>query len=283
MSPSRLLLAFAGAAPRYPFWRTSPWRKGARGTMQIAILPEISAIFVLVFARVGTLVMLMPGIGERFIFSRARLSLAFFIALMVVPIARPSLRVPGDVSGVVALLIGELLIGLVIGLCARLVMACLQTAGTLVAQTMGLGFAMTVDPTGGMQNPSIGNFLTMLGITLILTTDLHHIAIAAIHESYRLLPPGGAVDMTDVMALAIRSTARGFALAIQISAPFLVFGLLFNLGLGVLARMMPQLQVFFLAVPASIMGGMLVLLVVLGVMMSVFIDDLGAFLRQFTG
>ena len=83
--------------------------------MQIAILPEISAIFVLVFARVGTLVMLMPGIGERFIFSRARLSLAFFIALMIVPIARPSLRVPGDVSGVVTLLIGELLIGLVIG------------------------------------------------------------------------------------------------------------------------------------------------------------------------
>ena len=83
--------------------------------------------------------------------------------------------------------------------------------------------------------------------------------------------------------IAIRSTARGFALAIQISAPFLIFGLLFNLGLGVLARMMPQLQVFFLAVPASIMGGMLVLLVVLGVMMSVFIADLGAFLRQFTG
>jgi flagellar biosynthetic protein FliR len=272
MSPSRLLSALAGAEPRRPSWRASPWRKGARGTMQIAILPEISALFVLVFARVGTLVMLMPGIGERFIFSRARLSLAFFIALMIVPVARPSLRVPGDVSGVVTLLVGELLIGLVIGLCARLVMACLQTAGTLVAQTMGLGFAMTVDPTGGMQNPSIGNFLTMLGITLILTTDLHHIAIAAIHESYRLLPPGGAVDMTDVMALAI-----------QISAPFLVFGLLFNLGLGVLARMMPQLQVFFLAVPASIMGGMLVMLVVLGVMMSVFIDDLGAFLRQFTG
>ena len=283
MSPSRLLPAYAGAGSRRTHWRASPWRKGARGTMQIAILPEISAIFVLVFARVGTLVMLMPGIGERFIFSRARLSLAFFIALMIVPIARPSLRVPGDVSGVVSLLIGELLVGLVIGLCARLVMACLQTAGTLVAQTMGLGFAMTVDPTGGMQNPSIANFLSMMGITLILASDLHHIALAAIHESYRLLPPGGAVDLTDTMALAVRSTARGFALAIQISAPFLVFGLLFNLGLGVLARMMPQLQVFFLAVPASIMGGMLVLLVVLSVMMSVFIDDLGAFLRQFTG
>lgn len=278
MSLSRLQPAFAGAGPRHP-----RWRKGACGTMQIAILPEISALFVLVFARVGTLVMLMPGIGERFIFSRSRLSLAFFIALMIVPVARPSLRIPPDVSGIVALLIGELLIGLIIGVCARLVMACLQTAGTLVAQTMGLGFAMTVDPTGGLQNPSIGNFLTMLGTTLILTTDLHHIAIAAIHESYRLLPPGGVPEMPDILTLAVQSAARGFALAVQISAPFLVFGLLFNLGLGVLARMMPQLQVFFLAVPASILGGMLVLLVVVGVMMSVFLNDLGAFLRQFTG
>ncbi|MCU4180606.1 flagellar biosynthetic protein FliR [Bosea sp. BH3] len=251
--------------------------------MQIAILPEISALFVLVFARVGTLVMLMPGIGERFIFSRARLSLAFFIALMLLPVARPVLRVPTDMTGVSTLLISELLIGLIIGLSARLVMAALQTAGTLVAQAMGLGFAMTVDPTGGMQNPSIGNFLTMLGITLILTTDLHHLAIAAIHESYRLLPPGGMPDLTDILSLVVRAAARGFALAIQISAPFLVFGLLFNLGLGVLARMMPQLQVFFLAVPASILGGMLILLVVVGVMMSVFMDDLGAFLRQFTG
>jgi flagellar biosynthetic protein FliR len=279
MSLSLLHPAMAvGAAQRHP-----GWRKGGRGTMQIAILPEISAIFVLVFARVGTMVMLMPGIGERFIFSRARLSLAFFIALMLVPLARPLLRVPADMPGIVGLLVGEILIGLIIGLCARLVMACLQTAGIIVAQTMGLGFAMTVDPTGGMQNPSIGNLLTMLGITLILTTDLHHLAIAAIHESYRLLPPGGFPDVTDVMTLAVRSTAQGFALAVQIAAPFIVFGLLFNLGLGVLARMMPQLQVFFLAVPASILGGMFVLLAVVGVMMNVFLDDLGSFLRQFTG
>ncbi|GAU83995.1 flagellar biosynthesis protein FliR [Bosea sp. BIWAKO-01] len=265
-----------------PQWRPE-WRKGPAGTMQIAILPEIGALFVLVFARVGTLVMLMPGIGERFIFSRARLSLAFFIALMIVPMARTIITPPGDMPALVGLLISELLIGLTIGLSVRLVMACLQSAGAIVAQTMGLGFAMTVDPTGGMQNPSIGNFLTMLGITLILVTDLHHVAIAAIHESYRLLPPGGFPDVGDMMTLAIRAATQGFALAVQISAPFIVFGLLFNLGLGVLARMMPQLQVFFLAVPASILGGMLVLLAVVGVMMGVFLEDLGNFLRQFTG
>ncbi len=261
----------------------SRWRGNLGSPMQIAILPEISALFVLVFARVGTLVMLMPGIGERFILSRGRLALAFFVALVIMPMARGVITVPTDPATLGGLLISEILIGLSIGACVRLLMGALQTAGLIVAQTMGLGFAMTVDPTGGMQNPSIGNLLSMLGITLILASDLHHVALVAIHESYRLLPPGGFPDVGDVLALAVKAMTRGFALAVQISAPFIAFGLLFNLGLGVLARLMPQMQVFFLAIPASILGGMLVFLAAIGVMMGVFLEDLGAFLRQLTG
>lgn len=251
--------------------------------MQIPLLPEISTVFVLVFARIGTMVMLMPGIGERFIMSRARLSLAFFIALMITPMARPLITLPTQTAGLITLLLSEILIGLSIGVSVRILMSALQSGGLIVAQTMGLGFATTVDPTGGLQNPSIGNLLTMLGIALIMASDLHHVAIVAMHESYRLLPPGGLPGMGDVLSLAMLAMTKGFALAVQIAAPFIVFGLLFNIGLGVLARMMPQLQVFFLAVPASILGGMLVLLAVLGVMMSVFLDDLGGFLRQLTG
>lgn len=273
-SASLFLRSPAGA----PFWRGSRVRP-----MQIAILPEISALFVLVFARVGTLVMLMPGIGERLILSRGRLSLAFFVSLVILPMARGTITIPQDPAGLGGLLIGEILIGLVIGATVRLLMGALQTAGFIIAQTLGLGFAVTVDPTGGLQNPSLANFLSMLGITLILAADLHHIALAAIHESYRLLPPGGFPEIGDVMTLAVKAMAQGFSLAVQISAPFIVFGLLFNLGLGVLARLMPQMQVFFLAVPASILGGMLVLLATVGVMMGVFLDDLGAFLRQFIG
>lgn len=278
-APPRLALCMGGGRPE------TGWREGRCDRMQIQIplLPEISTVFVLVFARIGTLVMLMPGIGERFIMSRGRLSLAFFIALMITPMARPLITLPTETAGLVSLLISEILIGLSIGVCVRMLMASLQTAGVIVAQTMGLGFAMTVDPTGGLQNPSIGNLLTMLGITLILTSDLHHVSIAAMHESYRMLPPGGLPEMSDMVQLAIRAVTQGFALAVQIAAPFVVFGLLFNIGLGVLARMMPQLQVFFLAIPASILGGMLVLLAVIGVMMSVFLDNLGDFLRQLTG
>ncbi len=251
--------------------------------MTVAILPELSALFVLVFARVGTLVMLLPGLGERIIQARARLAVAVFLALMMMPVARPVMTLPTEPVGLMGLLLGEIMIGFILGFSSRLIMAALQTAGAIVAQQLGLGFATTIDPAAGAQNPSIGNLLSLLGITLILVTDLHHLAIVAIHESYRLLPPGGMPDINDAMMLAVMATARGFKLAVQISAPFIVFGLLFNLGLGVLARLMPQLQVFFLAVPASIMIGMLVLLAVLGVMMSSFLEELGAHMRLLTG
>jgi flagellar biosynthetic protein FliR len=251
--------------------------------MTIAILPEISALFALVFARVGALIMLLPGLGERVILSRARLSVAVFVALMMVPLVRDRLVVPQAPQAVIGLLLSELMVGLAIGIAARILVGTLQTAGTIIANQLGLGFAMTVDPAGGAQNPSIANLLALLGAALVLTLDLHHIAIGAIHESYRLLPPGGPLMIEDMMKLAIMTTAQSFSLAVQISAPFIVFGLLFNLGLGILSRLMPQLQVFFIAVPASIIIGMLVLFATIGVMMNAYTDAIGQFLSQLMG
>jgi flagellar biosynthetic protein FliR len=251
--------------------------------MTVTILPELAALFMLVFARVGTMVMLMPGLGERFVMMRARLVVAVFLAFLMLPIARPLMAVPTDPGAVFSLLIIEILIGALLGLSARLIMTALQTAGVIVANQIGLGFATAVDPAMGQQNPSIGNFLTLLGITLILVTDLHHLAIAAIVGSYSTLPPGLLPQAGDASRLGLMAVAKSFALAVQISAPFIVFGLLFNLGLGVLARLMPQFQVFFLGAPASILIGMAILAAVTGVMMTVFLGELGGFLNQIGG
>ena len=242
-------------------------------------IPELSAAFLLTFARVGTMVMLMPGIGEAMVSPRLRLAFALLLSLVLFPFTRtllPSLAGPATAG--IGLLVGEIAVGLVIGLSVRMIIAALQTAGTVAAQQMGLAFATTVDPTMGGQQASIANLLTLLGVTLVLTMDLHHLAIAAIKDSYALLPPTGIPDTGDAASLAVRAAARGFALAVQISAPFIAFGVLFNLGLGVLARLMPQLQVFFLAMPAGILAGMAVLLAVLGVVMTVFLGNLGDFL-----
>jgi len=136
---------------------------------------------------------------------------------------------------------------------------------------MGLGFVTEIDPTQGQQGAIVGNFLAMLGVTLIFATDMHHLVIAATNDSYKLFAPGAIPLIGDVAALTTRTVAGAFRIGIQLSAPFLVFGLLFNVGLGVLSRLMPQMQVFFVGLPLSIMLGLVVLVVVLGAMMTAFL------------
>ena len=256
-----------------------PTDRYGRGAMTFA-LPDLAAAYLLTFARVGTLVMLMPGIGERLVSARLRLGFALTLALVLFPLTRPLL--PRDVAGAagVTLLVGEVAVGLVLGLSVRMIVAALQTAGNIVAQELGLAFAMSVDPAMGGQQAAIGNFLNLLGITLIFAADLHHLAISAIRDSYLLLPPAGMPGVGDAAGLAIKAVGQGFSLGVRIAAPFIAFGILVNLGLGVLSRLMPQLQVFFLAMPATILAGMVVLIAVVGAMMGVFVEDLGAFLRQ---
>ncbi|MGV7029454.1 flagellar biosynthetic protein FliR [Methylobacterium symbioticum] len=247
--------------------------------------PGIAAAFLLTFARVGTLIMLMPGIGEQTVSPRLRLAFALLVALVLFPTVRPLLGAGEALAGprLIGLLFGETLVGLILGLSVRMVLAALQTAGLIASQQLGLSYAMTVDPAMGGQQAALGTFLALLGITLILATDLHHIALDGIGQSYRLLPPDGVPGFGEAAKLALRAIARGFTLAVQIAAPFIAFGILFNLGLGVLSRMMPQLQVFFLAVPASVLIGMLIFAGVLGVIMTVFLDDMARYLAAMAG
>jgi flagellar biosynthetic protein FliR len=112
----------------------------------------------------------------------------------------------------------------------------------------------------------------MLGVTLLFATDSHHLVIAALNDSYKVFSPGETMSSGDIAALATRAFNAAFRIGLQLSAPFLVFGLVFNIGLGVLARLMPQMQVYFVAVPLSIFAGFLILALVLAAMMGTFLD-----------
>jgi flagellar biosynthetic protein FliR len=104
--------------------------------------------------------------------------------------------------------------------------------------------------------------------------------IAALHDSYRLFSPGEVPMVGDVAALVTRIVGGAFRVGIQLAAPFLVFGLVFNLSLGVLSRLMPQMQVFFVGMPLSIMIGFLILLLVVGAMMGGFLGYVQGVLRE---
>ena len=240
--------------------------------MSFQILPELSMAFLLIFARIGTLVMLLPGLGERAFPVRVRLSVALLLTLVFYPLASGFYPSPlGPITTVVGLLITEIAIGAVLGIAGRLMLAALQTAGTIIAQQLGLGFVMNVDPSQGQQGALLGTFLTLLALALIFATDMHHMVIGALGQSYQIFRPGTLPDVDDAAKYVSELAAGSFKIAIQLSAPVLIFGLIFNVGLGVLARLMPQMQVFFIAMPASILLGFAILALVLSAMMGVFL------------
>jgi len=249
--------------------------------IDVSFLPALAAAFMLVFARIGTMVMLLPGLGELSVPVRVRLTIALVLTAILLPLHRSAYQLDFQTPGpVVGMLFQELLIGAVLGLTARVTISALQVAGNVVAHQLGLGFAMAVDPNQGQQGVLVGNFLSILGITLIFVTDLHHLVIAALHDSYSLFQPGQVPLLGDIAALLTQTVAAAFRVGVQLAAPFLVFGLLFNLGLGVLSRLMPQMQVFFVGLPLSILLGFLILLLVVGAMMGTFLGHVEGVLHQ---
>ena len=227
--------------------------------IDVSLLPALAAAFMLVFARIGAMVMLLPGLGESNIPVRIKLAIALLLTLIILPLHRAAYHVDmQSMTPLMVLMVHEIVIGVVLGATARVTLAALQVAGSVIAQQMGLGFVTAVDPTQGQQGLLIGNFLTLLGITLLFATDSHHLVIAALNDSYAIFSPGETMPSGDVAALATRAFAAAFKIGMQLSAPFLVFGLVFNIGLGVLARLMPQMQVYFVGVPLSILAGFLI-------------------------
>jgi flagellar biosynthesis protein FliR len=248
--------------------------------IDLSFLPTLGTAFLLVFARTGTMTMLLPGLGEQNISARMRLGFALGLAAILLPLHRDAFHIDLTSLGpVLVLLIEEILIGAVLGVTARLTISALSIAGSVIAQQLGLGFVTAVDPTQGEQGMIIGNFLTLLGITLFFATDMHHLVIAALNDSYTLFEPGELPSTGDAAALINKIVAGAFRVGIQLSAPFIVFGLLFNIGLGVLARLMPQMQVYFVGLPLSILIGLLLFLLLLGAMMSFFLDYAGGVLH----
>ena len=249
--------------------------------IDVSVLPATAAAFLLVFARIGTMVMLLPGFGELTVPVRVRLTVALALAALLLPLHRHAYQLDLRAFGPVLLMLGtEMLIGVMLGMTARLAMSAVQVAGAVIAHQLGLSFAVAVDPTHGEHGALIGNFLSVLAVTLIFATDLHHLVIGALHDSYALFAPGTIPLMGDIAALTTQTIAAAFKIGVQLAAPFLVFGLLFNIGLGVLSRLMPQMQVYFVGMPLSIWAGLLILFMVLGALMTAFLGSIEDVLRQ---
>ena len=237
----------------------------------------------LILFRVGSMVMILPGIGETYVPPRLRLCLALLIAVCLAPIVGPSLPpIPDTVGAMAGAVIKESLIGLMMGALIQLFMFTLTATGELISLQTTLSFAQTANPTQAQPTTSLSTFLMLIGTALVFDTDLHRMFIAAMVHSYTLFPTARALPLADAQTLAAQTVGKTFALGLQLAAPVVVFSLVFNLAAGLIGRAMPQFQVFFVATPLSLLLGLSIFALSLGTIGLVWSRAFGEYLQVFT-
>lgn len=250
----------------------------------LAALPFDVFIAFAVFCRVGAFFMTAPAFGDFSLSPRLRLAAALAVAAAMTPVASgayPDWARAGALDAVAAMIFGEILVGGFLGLAARAMMSALNVAGQIIAMQMGLSLAQVFDPTQQLQGAIVGGFLAVLGATMVFATDLHHMLLAALADSYTLFRPGALPAFGDLAALMTTALSQAFSLGLRLAAPFVLFGLVFYVGAGVLNRLMPQAQIFFMLMPANLVIGIMLLMLTVGLMMTAFLVSFEDFLSQF--
>jgi flagellar biosynthetic protein FliR len=220
------------------------------------------------------MIMIMPGIGEVFVQMRLRLLIALTFSYVLFPVISSKLpaEVPSSGASIVLLILGEVVIGLFIGGIARLLQSVLHTGGMIMAFLSSLAAAQSFDPTQGSQGSVFGTFLTLVGITLFFTTDLHHLMLSGIADSYTLFSPGEKPPIGDFADVASQMLSGAFLMAFKIASPLIIIGLGLYMAAGVMGRLMPAMQVFFVLIPMQVIVSFNVLLITLSVGMMAYLN-----------
>lgn len=234
------------------------------------LLPQLFA-FLLVFCRVGTAIMLLPGFSEAYVTARVRMMLAVFLSILLVPVIH--IQVPNSLPALFILIVAEILTGAFLGGLSRMLISTMHIAGSIIAYQSGLSAALTLG-LGQLQgqDTALGNLLTFTAVVLLFVTDLHHLMLRGLAGSYGLFTPGQFPSPGDFADHAAHTMSGAFSTAMQLAAPSLVVGMIMNLGAGILSRLMPNLQIFFIMIAPQLMVGFLILMVTFSSIMLWYMD-----------
>jgi flagellar biosynthetic protein FliR len=220
----------------------------------------------LIFCRVGTAFMYMPIIGDTNVNTRVRLLFALIVSFLLTPIIE---GVPGFDSPmyiIFASIFGEILLGLAIGVAIRILFSALHVFGMNVSTLSSLAAASQFDPSQGTQSSLIGMFISLFAVNILLALDFHLHMISAIAQSYHRMEIGAFFTYHDDFSNMIaRVVNTAFLTGIKLSMPFMAVSLVMYIGAGILSRLMPQFQVFFILMPVQITIAFFILALVLSI------------------
>ncbi|USK35713.1 flagellar type III secretion system protein FliR [Bacillus sp. F19] len=223
--------------------------------------------FLLIFARMSAFFVTLPLFSYRTIPSSHKIGFSFFLSLIVFTAVNPE---PMELNGAFILLaVKEVMIGLFIGFSAYLMMAAVQIAGSLIDFQMGFAIANIIDPQTGAQSPLIGQFLNILVLLFILSVNAHHLLLDGVFYSFQYIPLENAAfpfGGGNIANLITKSFSAMFLIAFQMSFPVVASLFLVDLALGIVARTVPQLNIFVVGLPLKIGVSFIMLILVMGTM-----------------
>lgn len=229
--------------------------------------------YFMVFARVGALIMVLPGFSDSYVSPRLRVLIALAVAFVLTPVVGSTIPdIPASPIALVVLIAVEIIIGVFIGAASLILISAMQIAGTIIGYQISLANALSFDPASAQQGALAGALLSVTAVTLIFVTDLHHLMLLGVAGSYELFVPGSLPSVEDMGDFVSRAVARSFVLAMQIAAPFIVVGLVLTAGVGLLNRLMPQVQMFFVVMPLQILLGITVMMLGFSAALMWFLD-----------
>ncbi|HEY4552922.1 MAG TPA: flagellar biosynthetic protein FliR [Bacillaceae bacterium] len=233
------------------------------------IIPRLS-VFLLVFVRVSAFFVTMPLFSYRTLPAQFRIGFAFFLALMM----HYSIDVqPFEINGEYFMLImKEAAVGLLVGFVAYMILSAVQIAGGFIDFQMGFAIANVIDPQTGAQSPLVGQYLYTFSLLLLLAVNGHHLILDGIYNSYHFIPidkTGINLGDPNLAEFVLKSFGMMFLVAFQMSIPVVAALFLVDVALGIVARTVPQLNVFVVGFPIKIAVSFIVIIIVLGVIFGV--------------
>lgn len=232
--------------------------------------------FMLIFARFGTAFSLFPAIDNHNFLVRGRLILAASVVLLLYPLIVSSLpKYSHNLEQNISLILIEMITGFIIGIGAKFYFASLYVIGQVISMQSGLGSAMFFDPNQNTQTVIFSNLLTMSVILSIFVTDTHYLFIQSAMDSYTRFPAGELLAISDMSKFITHIVNDSFILAFKMSSPFLILSIIMLVGAGVLSRLMPNLQIFFVITPVQILVMFAVLYLVINIIVEQVIASIG--------
>jgi flagellar biosynthesis protein FliR len=246
--------------------------------------PAEATAFLILFARVGAVLMLLPVFSEESVPPRVRLLIAFGLSAGMWPIIAPKVAEAARLDAALPMIVvAEVMVGLAMGMIVKIMFSAATIAGSIVSLQVGLSSVLINDPSMGGMSTALSRFLAVGAAVVCMAIGVHHMWIASIVQSYAAFPVGGLPPAEDFARLAVQVITDATGLALSLAAPLIVYGILFNVALGLAARVAPAIQIFFIAQPLNLLLGLGLFAGVVGVVLSTFAETMATFMQTSWG